>query len=111
MIRRPPRSTLFPYTTLFRSRVMGDLVYETNETFFVNLSSPTNATLADGQGVGTIIDDEAPPALSISDAGVVEGDGGTTNAVFVVSLLAASGQAVRSDVRTAERPSHTGIVC
>src|SRR2546430_5751467 len=25
MIRRPPRSTLFPYTTLFRSR--GELVY------------------------------------------------------------------------------------
>src|SRR2546422_9703385 len=24
MIRRPPRSTLFPYTTLFRSRELGD---------------------------------------------------------------------------------------
>src|SRR2546429_6641596 len=24
MIRRPPRSTLFPYTTLFRSAVVGD---------------------------------------------------------------------------------------
>src|SRR5690348_17558558 len=24
MIRRPPRSTLFPYTTLFRSRLVGD---------------------------------------------------------------------------------------
>src|SRR3712207_7894814 len=24
MIRRPPRSTLFPYTTLFRSRVEGE---------------------------------------------------------------------------------------
>src|SRR3712207_8005086 len=24
MIRRPPRSTLFPYTTLFRSELMGD---------------------------------------------------------------------------------------
>src|SRR2546426_2125272 len=24
MIRRPPRSTLFPYTTLFRSHVAGD---------------------------------------------------------------------------------------
>src|SRR2546430_12631787 len=23
MIRRPPRSTLFPYTTLFRSRILG----------------------------------------------------------------------------------------
>src|SRR5438876_2448735 len=25
MIRRPPRSTLFPYTTLFRSRLIGQL--------------------------------------------------------------------------------------
>src|SRR5256885_9297748 len=25
MIRRPPRSTLFPYTTLFRSRTLRDL--------------------------------------------------------------------------------------
>src|SRR2546422_5832384 len=25
MIRRPPRSTLFPYTTLFRSHAAGDL--------------------------------------------------------------------------------------
>src|SRR5258708_11304814 len=25
MIRRPPRSTLFPYTTLFRSRITGPL--------------------------------------------------------------------------------------
>src|SRR3712207_8125215 len=29
MIRRPPRSTLFPYTTLFRSRELGSL-YEAN---------------------------------------------------------------------------------
>src|SRR2546430_11051253 len=27
MIRRPPRSTLFPYTTLFRSRVVGGRVH------------------------------------------------------------------------------------
>src|SRR5437879_13759728 len=26
MIRRPPRSTLFPYTTLFRSMVIGDIL-------------------------------------------------------------------------------------
>src|SRR2546422_5413681 len=29
MIRRPPRSTLFPYTTLFRSRVRGIAEIET----------------------------------------------------------------------------------
>src|SRR5438105_10453043 len=26
MIRRPPRSTLFPYTTLFRSQVVGEIL-------------------------------------------------------------------------------------
>ena len=36
--------------------VFGDLVVEGNETFLVNLSDPTNATIADGQGVGTIVD-------------------------------------------------------
>src|SRR3712207_8253016 len=29
MIRRPPRSTLFPYTTLFRSYLMADLPLST----------------------------------------------------------------------------------
>src|SRR3712207_6897004 len=28
MIRRPPRSTLFPYTTLFRSELFGDVATE-----------------------------------------------------------------------------------
>src|SRR3712207_9525948 len=30
MIRRPPRSTLFPYTTLFRSQRTGRLEYDFN---------------------------------------------------------------------------------
>src|SRR2546430_12450382 len=28
MIRRPPRSTLFPYTTLFRSKTLRDAVHD-----------------------------------------------------------------------------------
>src|SRR3712207_8248978 len=32
MIRRPPRSTLFPYTTLFRSTLVPFLVLETGST-------------------------------------------------------------------------------
>jgi len=39
-------------------QVIGDTVIEASETFFVNLISATNATIADGQGVGTIIDDD-----------------------------------------------------
>ena len=33
MIRRPPRSTLFPYTTLFRSLGGGALIDEDNQKF------------------------------------------------------------------------------
>jgi hypothetical protein len=36
----------------------GDNLDEPNETFFVNLSGATNATIADGQGVGTIVDND-----------------------------------------------------
>ena len=38
--------------------VLGDKKNEPNETFFVNLSNATNATIADGQGRGTIHDDD-----------------------------------------------------
>jgi hypothetical protein len=36
-----------------------DRLSENNETVFLNLSSPVNATLVDTQGVGTIVDDDA----------------------------------------------------
>ena len=39
--------------------VSGDTLAEVNETFFVNLTAPTNATISKGQGLGKILDDEA----------------------------------------------------
>jgi hypothetical protein len=39
-------------------QIIGDTIKEANETFFVNLSSPTNGVIGDGQGVGIIIDDD-----------------------------------------------------
>lgn len=39
---------------------INDALVEANETFFINLSNPSGAVLADSQGVGTIIDDDAP---------------------------------------------------
>src|SRR3712207_8924210 len=35
MIRRPPRSTLFPYTTLFRSTAVGNVVFGRSLAFAV----------------------------------------------------------------------------
>ncbi|MDQ3813230.1 MAG: hypothetical protein M3347_04685, partial [Armatimonadota bacterium] len=77
--------------------VNGDNLDEADETFFVNLSNPTNATIDDGQGVGTITDDDPTPTLSIGNAlpsPVTEGNSGSTPASFTVTLSAASGQQV-----------------
>src|SRR5258708_31586089 len=40
MIRRPPRSTLFPYTTLFRSRSLGVGDTESDVPFLEMVASP-----------------------------------------------------------------------
>src|SRR2546421_3847748 len=38
MIRRPPRSTLFPYTTLFRSCAVSNLFKSSSRNFSISLS-------------------------------------------------------------------------
>jgi hypothetical protein len=79
----------------------GDTTDEPDETFFVNLSNPTNATIADAQGLGTIADDDAPPTVSIGNASVPEGNTGTAPATFTVSLSAASGKTVTVEYASA----------
>ena len=68
--------------------VWGDGRYEGDETFTVDLSGPVNATIADGSGLGTILDDDPYPIVDIANAGVLEGDsGGPDNEIrFPVSL-------------------------
>jgi uncharacterized repeat protein (TIGR01451 family) len=84
--------------------VNGDTTFEQAETFFVNLSSPTNATISDNQGLGTITNDDAAPptpTFFITDVSVAEGDAGTSTATFTVTLSPASSQAVTVDFSTA----------
>src|SRR5471030_3287573 len=45
MIRRPPRSTLFPYTTLFRSRA-SCLMARESHAFYVDLSRQLGVAVA-----------------------------------------------------------------
>ena len=89
--------------------VTGDTADEQDETFTVGLSSPVNATLADGSGTGTITDDdEAPapppvPAISIAGATVApEGDSGTKDATFAVTLSGATTVPVSVKYATAD---------
>src|SRR5262249_14353800 len=82
--------------------VIGDLINESNETFFVNLSNPFHATLGDNQAIGTINTNEPVVGISISDAAVFEGNSGTVNMVFTLSLSAVSGQTVSVTYATAD---------
>src|SRR2546426_8586470 len=62
MIRRPPRSTLFPYTTLFRSiRRLMRLVSEAPDTLIVvdhadNVAALGREATADGVVVDVLVD-------------------------------------------------------
>src|SRR2546429_2774768 len=58
MIRRPPRSTLFPYTTLFRSKVVLDFLPKggTAQAFFYRVSDRDLRTV-NSQPVGHVVED------------------------------------------------------
>ena len=88
--------------------VLGDTLSEGSETFTVTLLLPTNATIQIGQGVGTIFDSDAPPTLSIGNVSVTEGNSGSTNALFTVTLTPASGQTVSVNYATANGTATAG---
>ena len=103
----------FPAGTTTRTvpvAVRGDTENEPDETFLVDLSGEVGAVLGDGQGRGTILDDDAAPlpVLGVGDASVTEGDAGTVNATFTVSLSAAGTQAVTVAYATANGTATAG---
>ena len=78
----------------------GDTLNETDETFQVVLSSPTNVMIADRIGIGTIEDDDLLPVLSISDASADEDD--LAGVRFTITLSTASGRNVTVVYSTAD---------
>ncbi|HYM80621.1 MAG TPA: IPT/TIG domain-containing protein, partial [Candidatus Limnocylindria bacterium] len=58
--------------------VNGDLSFEGTESFFVNLSSPSGAGIVDGQGLGTILDNDPAPQPSVASFSPQNGPVGTS---------------------------------
>src|SRR2546422_2122260 len=81
MIRRPPRSTLFPYTTLFRSILGG---YENIETALLNIKKRA-----------------APRIIAICSTGLTETKGDDVEGYFNM----------RSEEHTSELQSRLHLVC
>src|SRR3712207_7371651 len=88
MIRRPPRSTLFPYTTLFRSAPLTSMAGEQTQ--------PAETTVQHGTQPGTSTEPE-PTMLRSSLA---------TEVLAFVFLLY-----VRSEEHTSELQSRQYLVC
>ena len=80
--------------------VVGDKVTEASEGFVVNLTNPSNVTIADGKGVCTVTDNDLPPTLKVNSSTVIEGNAATT-ANFTITLSAPSVQTVTVKYATA----------
>src|SRR5260370_15676700 len=84
MIRRPPRSTLFPYTTLFRSLAAAEV----------------------GIAMGTGTD------VAIESAGVTLLKGDLTGMLRIVAWESRRARTIpRSEEHTSELQSHLNLVC
>jgi PKD repeat protein len=98
----------------FYVTINGDTAVEPDETFFVNLSNASGASITDGQAVGTIVNDDGggtppgTPNLSIGDVSISEGDSGNSIAVFTVSLSQAAAGNVTYNIATANGTALAG---
>src|SRR3712207_9162173 len=100
MIRRPPRSTLFPYTTLFRS--VG-VVVEAQRQLPAHVRLPVHRPLARGERA--MVQRAPDPAL---ESGAVEEDARVVDEARRRHRVPV---AVRSEEHTAELQSRQYLVC
>src|SRR2546423_9543366 len=90
MIRRPPRSTLFPYTTLFRS-----FTVDLSNARFDGATDTSRVDITDAQGVGTIQNNDTAH-VSINDQ--THAASGTFT--FTIRLSTTSDHAITVDYTT-----------
>ena len=86
-----------------------DNLDELTEAFSIELTNPVNVTVTDSDATVTILDNDNPPEASIDSISLTEGDGGTTNASFTVSLSQASGKPISIDYTTVDGTAIAGF--
>ena len=87
--------------------VNGDNTDEIDENFEIVLSDPLDAFITDDTGIGTIDDDDSPE-IHIQDVSVLESDGGSVDAVFVLNLTATSPQTITVNYVTSNSTAIAG---
>ncbi len=82
---------VIPASEEVRIAVYGDRLFEFDETVALDLVSANGASILKYRGIGTILNDETAPSVSIADATVIEGNLGPIAATFLVTLSEVSG--------------------
>ena len=80
--------------------VTPDLIDEYDEKFNVFLRNATNATIADNRTVITIVDNDAPPVVTIGNVSAPESNAGTIAFDFPITLSSVSGKPVTLTYQT-----------
>ena len=90
--------------------LLDDTVDEEDETFGVTLSKPQGDAVlaAPDSATVTITDNDAAPSLSVADVSLSEGNSGTKNAVFTVTLSAKSERVVTVKYATSNGTATAG---
>ena len=94
--------------TTIQIPIHDDSQLESDETFRVNLANPSGATIADGVGIATIVNDDAAPSISVQGGSASEGNSGTSGLGFSVRLGTAAGGTVTVDYATRDGSAVSG---
>ena len=89
-------------------QVVGDTIYEDDETFTVSVSNPRNVTVDRGTATITIQNDDPVPAITIHDVTLAETNNGTRSFNFFVTLSNASSKPVSVQFSTADGSAQAG---
>jgi CSLREA domain-containing protein len=100
-----------PAVRIIPVNILPDTTQEATEQFFMNLDTPVNATIADGQGIGTIPNDDAPPAFAVDDVTQGEGSGGTTTFTFTVTRTGSTALGSTVDFAAQAGSAAAGAAC
>src|SRR5262245_32593647 len=92
----------------FTVRIKGDTTYESDEKFWVKLSNAVNATIVKERAEATIANDDAAPVVSIDDVSVVEGDTGSKEARFTVTLTGNTALPAKVEFATVDGTAKAG---
>ncbi len=85
-----------PTTKVMVVTIVDDTSSESTESFFVNLGSVVGGTITDGLGVGTIVDNDVAPTISIVAANASMNEGTGTSATPFTFTVSRTGSGTAS---------------